>query len=230
MITRRTLLQAAAFSTTARFLAADDVPYSLPKLPYAYDALEPYIDAQTMQIHHDKHHKAHVDNLNKAIGGDPVLSKLRVDELLQKLDTLPATVRTQVRNQGGGHANHSLFWPSLAPAAQSGKPSGRFAAAVNAAFGDQEKFEDGLRKAAISVFGSGWAWLTLDHGNGKLAIETTANQDSPLTAGRQPLLGIDVWEHAYYLKYQNRRPEYLAAFVHVINWDFVSDRFAKLNG
>ncbi len=173
-------MRAAAFGAAARILAADDVPFSLPKLPYAYDALEPYIDAQTMQIHHDKHHKAYVDNLNKAVGGDPVLSKLSVDELLQELDTLPATVRTQVRNQGGGHANHSLLWPSLAPAAQSGKPSGKFAAALNANFGDQERFEDGLRKAALSVFGSGWAWLTLDHGTGKLAIETTSNQDSPM--------------------------------------------------
>ncbi len=229
MITRRTVLQTAALGATAKLLIADDAPFTLPKLPYAYDALEPYIDAQTMQIHHDKHHKAYVDNLNKAIGPDPVLSKLSVEELLQKLDTLPASVRTQVRNQGGGHANHSLFWPSLAPAGQSGKPEGKLAEALKTTFGEQEKFEDSMRKAALSVFGSGWAWLTFDQGNGKLAIETTPNQDSPLSAGRQPLLGIDVWEHAYYLKYQNRRPDYVTAFIHVVNWGSISDRFSKLS-
>ncbi len=228
MLTRRSLLEMAAFGATTRLLFAAEAPFTLPKLPYAYDALEPYIDAQTMQIHHDKHHQAYVDNLNKAIGGDPVLSKLSVDELLLRLDTLPAAIRTQVRNQGGGHANHSLFWPSLAPAAHSGKPGGKLAQALNSTFGDQDKFQDALRKAALSVFGSGWAWLTLDKNN-KLAIETSPNQDSPLSSGRQPLFGIDVWEHAYYLKYQNRRPEYVAALLHVVNWDFVNDRFAKLS-
>jgi len=219
----------AALSAAATVMPAANAPYTLPKLPYAYDALEPYIDAQTMQIHHDKHHQAYVDNLNKAIGSDPVLSKLSVDELLIKLDTLVEPVRTQVRNQGGGHANHSLFWPSLATAGKGGKPGGKFADALNSTFESQEKFEDSLRKAALSVFGSGWAWLTFDHNSGKLAIETTPNQDSPLLVGRQPLFGIDVWEHAYYLKYQNRRPEYVAAFVHVINWDFVNERFAKVS-
>ncbi len=227
-MTRRTVLHWAAVGASARMLAADDDPFTLPKLPYAYDALEPYIDAQTMQIHHDKHHKAYVDNLNKAVVGYPAVAKMSVDELIQNLDTLPAAVRMQIRNQGGGHANHSLFWLSLASANKGGKPGGKFADALTANFGDQEKFEDALRKAALSVFGSGWAWLTLDHSTGKLAIETTPNQDSPFSAGRQPLLGLDVWEHAYYLKYQNRRPEYVAAFVHVINWDFINDRFAKL--
>ncbi len=227
-MTRRSMLQLAAIGAAAGFKAwGADTPYTLPNLPYAYDALEPFIDAQTMQIHHDKHHKAYVDNLNKAIGGDPVLSKLSVDELVQKLDTLPPAVRTAVRNQGGGHANHSLFWQTLAPASKSGKPGGRLAEALTSQMGGQEKFETALRIAATGVFGSGWAWLTTDP-SGKLAIESSSNQDSPLTAGRQPLFGIDVWEHAYYLKYQNRRPEYVAAIFHVINWEFINARYAKL--
>ncbi|MEQ1885243.1 MAG: superoxide dismutase [Bryobacteraceae bacterium] len=204
---------------------AADPPFTLPKLPYAFDALEPYIDAQTMQIHHDRHHQAYVDNLNRAIASDAELSKLSVEELLQKLDTLPAQIRTQVRNQGGGHANHTLFWQTLAPASQSGKPGGALAAALNQTFGSQEKFEDQLRAAAAGVFGSGWAWLALD-GTGKLVIESSPNQDSPLLMKHRPLLGIDVWEHAYYLKYQNRRPDYLAAITKVINWDFVTQRYA----
>ena len=228
MITRRSLLELAVLGAASAAAApAADPPFTLPKLPYAYDALEPYIDAQTMQIHHDKHHQAYVDNLNKAVSGDPVLAKLSVEELLQRLDTLPDAVRTQIRNQGGGHANHSLFWLTLAPASKSGKPGGRLAASLASTFGGQDKFQDGLRTAALGVFGSGWAWLTTDH-NGKLAIESSPNQDTPLSAGRQPLLGIDVWEHAYYLKYQNRRPEYVAAYFHVINWDFVNERFMKL--
>ncbi len=230
MITRRSLLELAALGTVAAVAApAAEPPYTLPKLPYAYDALEPYIDAQTMQIHHDKHHQAYVDNLNKAIAGDPALAKLSVEELLQRLDTLPAALRTPVRNQGGGHANHSLFWQILAPASLSGKPGGKLAAALDRAFGGQEKFEAALRTAALGVFGSGWAWLAAD-GSGKLAIETSANQDSPLSSGRQPILGIDVWEHAYYLKYQNRRADYLAAFMHVLNWDFLSHRYQEIAG
>jgi Fe-Mn family superoxide dismutase len=227
MITRRTLLEMTAFGAAAGIVSAADPPYMLPKLPYAYDALEPYIDAQTMQIHHDKHHQAYVDNLNKAIAGDPALAKLSVEQLLQRLDSLPPAIRTQVRNQGGGHANHSLFWQTLTPASKSGKPGGRLAEALTHTFGGQEKFEEVMRTAALGVFGSGWAWLTTDR-SGKLAVEATANQDTPLSAGRQPLFGIDVWEHAYYLKYQNRRPEYVAAFYHVINWDFVNERFTKL--
>jgi Fe-Mn family superoxide dismutase len=228
MITRRSLLELAALGAVAGATAsAADAPYTLPKLPYAYDALEPYIDAQTMQIHHDKHHQAYVDNLNKAIGGDPMLARLSVEELLQRLDSLPAAIRTQVRNQGGGHANHSLWWQTLAPSAKGGKPAGQLADALNRTFGGQEKFEQGMRTAALGVFGSGWAWLTTDR-SGTLAIESSANQDSPLSSGRQPILGIDVWEHAYYLKYQNRRPEYVAALYRVINWDFAGERFAKL--
>jgi Fe-Mn family superoxide dismutase len=228
-MTRRTLLELAAFSAAATAVNAAEPPFTLPKLPYAYDALEPYIDAQTMQIHHDKHHQAYVDNLNKAVAGDPALFKLTVEELLERLDTLPATVRTAVRNQGGGHANHSLFWQTLCPASKSGKPSGALAGAIAQTFGDQDKFEGQLRTAATGVFGSGWAWLSLDSA-GKLTLDTAPNQDSPLFAKRRPLLGIDVWEHAYYLKYQNRRADYLAAIVHVINWDFVSQRYKELAG
>jgi Fe-Mn family superoxide dismutase len=227
MMTRRSILELATLSAAAAAMQAAEPPFSLPKLPYAYDALEPHIDAQTMQIHHDKHHQAYVDNLNKAIAGDAALSKLTVDELLERLDTLPANVRTAVRNQGGGHANHTLFWQTLCPASKSGKPSGKLAAAITQNFGGQDKLEDQLRAAATSVFGSGWAWLSLDPA-GKLVLDNAPNQDSPLLAKRTPLLGIDVWEHAYYLKYQNRRVDYLAAILHVINWDFVSQRYSEL--
>ena len=227
MMTRRCLIQAAALGSVGAVCRAADPPFTLPKLPFSFDALEPYIDAQTMQIHHDRHHQAYVDNLNKAVSTDPELAKPGVENLLRRLDTLPAAIRTQVRNHGGGHANHSLFWQTLAPASQSGKPSGPLARAISQAFGSQEKLKESLRTAAASVFGSGWAWLSVGPG-AKLSVETTSNQDSPLSAGRQPILGIDVWEHAYYLKYQNRRPEYLAAFFHVVNWSFVSDQFAKL--
>ena len=227
MMTRRSLLELAAFGTAAGVAFSADPPFTLPKLPYAYDALEPYIDAQTMQIHHDRHHQAYIDNLNKAVGGDPSLSKLSVEELLGRLDNLPAAIRTQVRNQGGGHSNHSLFWQILAPASKSGKPSGALTAALNRTFGSQDKFEEQLRSAALGVFGSGWAWLSLDS-SGKLRLDTAPNQDSPLLSKRRPLLGIDVWEHAYYLKYQNRRADYLAAIVHVINWEFVSQRYGDM--
>jgi len=228
MMTRRRVLEMTeALGAASIAVEGAEPPFSLPKLPYAYDALEPYIDAQTMQIHHDKHHQAYVDNLNKAVAGDSALSKLTVDQLLERLDTLPAYVRTAVRNQGGGHANHTLFWQTLCSAAKSEKPSGGLASAIAQSFGDQTKFEDQLRAAAASVFGSGWAWLSLDPA-GKLILDTAPNQDSPLLAKRRPLLGIDVWEHAYYLKYQNRRADYLAAILHVINWDFVSQRYADM--
>lgn len=228
MISRRSLLELAALGAVGAIASADEPPFSLPGLPYAYDALEPYIDAQTMQIHHDKHHQAYVDNLNKTVAGDPALSKLSVDELLLRLDTLPAQIRTAVRNQGGGHANHTLFWQTLAPALKSGKPSSALAQALDKTFGSQDKFEQQLRAAALGVFGSGWAWLSLDS-DGKLILDTAPNQDSPLLAKRRPLLGIDVWEHAYYLKYQNRRADYLAAIIHVINWDYVSQRYSELS-
>jgi Fe-Mn family superoxide dismutase len=204
-------------------LAVPPPPFTLPPLPYAADALEPYIDAQTMTIHHDKHHQAYVDNLNKAVANAPSLAGMSVEELLAKLDTVPEAVRTAVRNQGGGHANHSLFWQTLAPA-KGQQPKGKLAAAIDRSFGSYSKFEDQLKAAAAGVFGSGWGWLVLDSSN-KLAIESDPNQDSPISKGRKPLLGIDVWEHAYYLKYQNRRADYLAAIVKVINWDFVSQRY-----
>jgi len=224
-MTRRTLLELATLGAAASVVSAAEPPFALPKLPYAYDALEPYIDAQTMQIHHDKHHQAYVDNLNKAIGTDSTLGKLSVDELLQRLDRVPEAIRTQVRNQGGGHANHTLFWQTLAPPSKAGSPKGPLAEAINRTFGGQEQLETKLRAAAMGVFGSGWAWLSLDAAN-TLSIDSAPNQDSPLLAGRRPLLGIDVWEHAYYLKYQNRRADYLAAIMHVINWDYVTRRFA----
>ena len=227
MITRRTLLEMAAAGAAASVASAAEPPFTLPKLPYAYDALEPYIDAQTMQIHHDKHHQAYVDNLNKAIAGDTALARLTVEELLQRLDTLPAAIRTAVRNQGGGHANHSLFWQTLCPAARSGKPAGRLAAALDRSFGGQDQFEAKLQTAAAGVFGSGWGWLSVDSTK-NLVIDSAPNQDSPLFSGKRPLLGIDVWEHAYYLKYQNRRADYLKAIMKVIHWDFVSARYEEM--
>jgi Fe-Mn family superoxide dismutase len=206
---------------------AAEPPFSLPKLPYAYDALEPYIDAQTMQIHHDKHHQAYVDNLNKAVASEASLAGIGVDDLLRRLDTLPAAVRMQIRNQGGGHANHSLFWQTLAPASKSGKAGGRLAKALEQSFGGQDKFEEKLQTVALGQFGSGWAWLSLDDKK-SLVLDSAPNQDSPLTVKRQPLLGVDVWEHAYYLKYQNRRADYLKAILKVINWDFLTARYEEL--
>jgi len=229
MLTRRALFELAAVGAAAAAVPPADPPFTLPKLPYAYDALEPYIDAQTMQIHHDKHHQAYVDNLNKAVAAEPALAGMTVDELLQRLDTLPAAVRTAVRNQGGGHANHSLFWETLAPAGKGGKPGGRLAAALDQAFGGADAFMAKLQATALGVFGSGWAWLSLDAAN-KLSLNPAPNQDNPLLASRRPLLGIDVWEHAYYLKYQNRRGDYLKAIPSVINWDYVTARYEKLAG
>jgi Fe-Mn family superoxide dismutase len=195
----------------------------LPALPYAYDALEPWIDAETMHLHHDKHHASYVANLNAAVAGHPELEKMTVEQLVTRVDAMPESIRMAVRNQGGGHANHSFFWQILST--QGGVvPSGRLASDVNAKFGNYAAFQEQFAKAAASVFGSGWAWLTLSH-QGVLAIETTANQDSPLSRGVTPIVGLDVWEHAYYLKYQNRRPEYVAAFFHVVNWDGVSAKY-----
>ena len=228
MMTRREIMTAGTLLAIPELASAQNPAsgFNLPKLPYAFDALEPYIDAQTMQIHHDRHHQAYVDNLNNAVGSDEALAKLSVEELLQRLDTLPAAIRTQVRNQGGGHANHSLFWRTLCPASKSGNPSGAFAAALERSFGGRDKFEEKLQAASLGVFGSGWAWLSVDQGK-SLVLDSAPNQDSPLLAGRHPLLGMDVWEHAYYLKYQNRRADYLKAILHVINWDFVSQRYQE---
>jgi Fe-Mn family superoxide dismutase len=197
--------------------------YTLPKLPYAYDALEPHIDARTMEIHHTKHHQTYITKVNEAIAGTALEGK-SVENLITDLGAVPENLRTVVRNHGGGHANHSLFWTVMGPEAGSG-PSGTLAKAMDAAFGNFDKFKELFTNAAATRFGSGWAWLSVD--GGKLTVETTGNQDSPLSDGRTPILGLDVWEHAYYLKYQNRRPDYVSAFWNVINWDEVARRFAE---
>ncbi len=197
--------------------------HTLPPLPYACDALEPHIDARTMEIHHGKHHQAYITNLNNALAGHPELEAKSIEDLIAHLDAVPESIRTVVRNNGGGHANHSLFWLSLAPG-HGGAPTGPLAEAIAAAFGSFDAFKEAFAKAGATRFGSGWAWLTLK--DGKLAISSTANQDSPLMEGAKPLLGLDVWEHAYYLHYQNRRPDYIAAFWNLVNWDAVAARFA----
>ena len=208
--------------------AAPSGPFSLPPLHYAFDALEPYIDARTMEIHHDKHHQAYVNNLNKAVAGHPELGKQTVEALVQNLSMVPEDIRTAVRNNGGGHANHSLFWLSLGKN-NGAKPTGELGKAIEAKFGNYSAFQEQFTKAALGVFGSGWAWLSVDPDK-QLLIESTPNQDSPLTAGRQPVFGIDVWEHAYYLKYQNKRPDYIAAFYNVIDWDAVNERYRAAIG
>jgi Fe-Mn family superoxide dismutase len=190
--------------------------FKLPDLPYDFAALEPHIDARTMEIHHGKHHATYVAKLNAALEKHPALAEKPVEALLKSLDTVPAEIRTAVRNHGGGHYNHSLFWKLLAPAA-GGSPTGALATAIDTAFGDFAVFREQFSTAAGNVFGSGWAWLVADAAK-KLSIVTTPNQDSPVSQGLVPLLGLDVWEHAYYLKYQNRRPDYVAAFWDVVNW------------
>lgn len=201
------------------------MPFTLPPLPYAFDALEPYIDAKTMEIHHDGHHAAYVNNLNKALESYPELEKKSVDELVASLATLPEAVRTAVRNNGGGHANHSMFWLMMQKNG-GGQPKGPVADAIKKEFLTFEQFQEKFNAAAKSVFGSGWAWLCVDK-EGKLVVVPTPNQDSPLTQGMHPILGLDVWEHAYYLKYQNKRPDYIGAWWHVINWDYVEDHYRK---
>lgn len=198
-------------------------PYAVPPLPYEYDALEPYIDAQTMHLHHDKHHAAYVKNLNAAVADHPQLSKLPVDDLIKHLDGVPESIRTAVRNNGGGHANHSFLWQVMQKNS-AGQPKGELAKAIDARFGSVSAFQEQFTKAALSVFGSGWAWLSLDDKR-QLSIETSPNQDSPWMAGRTPIVGIDVWEHAYYLKYHNVRADYVAAFYKVISWDFANEQF-----
>jgi len=197
--------------------------YQLPALPYAFDALEPHIDAKTMEIHHDKHHAAYVTNLNKALEGNP-LGEQNIEQLIASLDKVPEAVRTAVRNNGGGHANHSLFWTTIGKG-KGGEPAGHLAEAIRGQLGGFDKFKEDFTKAALTRFGSGWAWLSLDP-KGKLVIESTANQDSPIMHGNTPLVGVDVWEHAYYLLYQNRRVDYLTAFFSVVDWDAVGKRFA----
>jgi Fe-Mn family superoxide dismutase len=196
-------------------------PYSLAPLPYAFDALEPHIDAQTMQIHHDKHHQAYVNNLNAALAGAGEAGKAPIDDLLRNLAALPEAVRTAVRNNGGGHVNHLQFWTLLAPGV-GGPPSGAVAGAIQGAFGGFDAFKDQFAKAAMGRFGSGWAWLSDDRG--KLVIHSTPNQDTPSMEGKRAIFGLDVWEHAYYLKYQNRRADYVGAFWNVINWTEINKR------
>ena len=198
------------------------MPYTLPALPYDFGALEPHIDAQTMQIHHGKHHQAYVNNLNAALDKHPELHKKTLEELLGNINTVPEDIRTAVRNNAGGHHNHSLFWTIMAPRA-GGEPSGTLADAIKKTFGDFAKFKEAIGTAATTRFGSGWAWLA--SANGKLEVFSTANQDSPLMDGKKPILGLDVWEHAYYLKYQNRRPDYIGAWWNVVNWPEVQKRF-----
>lgn len=198
--------------------------FELPQLPYAYDALEPHIDKETMNIHHTKHHNTYVTNLNNALEGNEELLSKTVEEVVANLDAVPEAARTAVRNNGGGHANHSLFWQVISPNG-GGEPAGELAEAINSKFGGFEGFKEEFSKAATTRFGSGWAWLVVN--NGELEVTSTPNQDSPLMEGKTPILGLDVWEHAYYLNYQNRRPEYIGAFWNVVNWEEVSKRYAS---
>ncbi|MBX3417056.1 MAG: superoxide dismutase [Pirellulaceae bacterium] len=198
------------------------MPYTLPELPYAHDSLAPHIDSRTMEIHHGKHHQAYINNVNAAIAGTP-FDNMEVEKLIADLAAVPENIRTVVRNNGGGHANHALFWTIMGPNG-GGDPAGDLGSAISRDFGSFEEFKKQFSDAATKRFGSGWAWLSFS--NGKLLVESTANQDSPIMEGRIPLLGIDVWEHAYYLNYQNRRPDYIAAFFNVINWNAVADRLA----
>jgi superoxide dismutase, Fe-Mn family len=196
--------------------------FELPELPYAYDALEPHIDKETMNIHHTKHHNTYVSNLNGAVEGQADLEGKSLEDLLANLDAVPEAARAAVRNNGGGHANHSLFWTLLSPNG-GGEPTGEVATKINEAFGSFDKFKEAFATAAKTRFGSGWAWLVVNNGN--VEVTSTPNQDSPLMEGKTPILGLDVWEHAYYLNYQNRRPDYISAFWNVVNWDEVEKRY-----
>jgi len=197
--------------------------YQLPPLPYPFDALEPSIDARTMEIHHDKHHAAYVNNVNAALEGHSDLANMSIEDLLKNIDRVPDSIKTAVRNNGGGHANHSMFWQIMKKGG-GGEPSGELADAINSSFGGFDAFKDQFAKAAAGRFGSGWAWLVMNNGN--LEVMSTANQDSPYMEGKTPIMGLDVWEHAYYLNYQNRRPDYISAWWNVVNWDEVAKRYA----
>ena len=202
--------------------------YELPPLPYDYSALEPYIDTQTMQLHHDKHHQTYVTNVNNALQGHDQLAAMSVDDLLRNIKQVPESIRTAVQNNAGGHSNHSMFWNIMQPNG-GGEPTGNLASAIQQAFGSFDAFKTAFNDAGTKRFGSGWAWLVLDT-NGKLQVISTANQDSPLMSGMYPVMGNDVWEHAYYLKYQNRRPEYLNAWWNVVNWDAIAHRYEQGRG
>jgi len=197
--------------------------FEVPPLPYDYNALEPYIDTQTMQLHHDKHHAAYVNNLNAALQNQAQLASWTVEDLVRRINEVPESIRTAVRNNAGGHINHTMFWQIMGPNA-GGAPTGELAAAIQQTFGSFDQFKSAFNDAGVKRFGSGWAWLVLDR-SGKLQVISTANQDSPLMDGMFPVMGNDVWEHAYYLKYQNRRPDYLAAWWNVVNWDVVGKRY-----
>lgn len=197
----------------------------LPDLPYSYEALEPNIDAKTMEIHHGKHHQGYVNNLNAALENHPELQDKSVEDLISDLNSIPEDIRNAVRNNGGGHANHSLFWPCMGPNG-GGSPEGELADAINSAFGSFDNFKDQFSKAAATRFGSGWAWLCVD-GSGNLVVTSTPNQDNPISDGLKPVLGLDVWEHAYYLNYQNRRPDYVSSWWNVVNWNQVAQNFSS---
>ena len=197
--------------------------HTLPDLPYEYNALEPHIDEQTMKIHHTKHHQGYVNKLNAAVEGQEDLKEKSAEELIKNLNSIPEEIRTAVRNNGGGHVNHSFFWPIMKK--NGGEPTGEIAESINAKFGSLEKFKEEFTQAAMGRFGSGWIWLVVS--NGELEVINTPNQDSPLSEGKIPVLGLDVWEHAYYLKYQNKRDEYIQAFFNVINWEKVNEHFAN---
>ena len=199
--------------------------HELPALPYEFSDLEPHIDTRTMEIHHGKHHNAYITNLNAALEGHPELQDKSIEDLLKDLGAIPSDIRGAVQNNGGGHYNHTLFWPSMS-ADGGGIPSGNLAAAIDSTFNDFESFKAEFSAAAATRFGSGWAWLSID-GNNNLTVSSTANQDNPISEGLSPILGLDVWEHAYYLNYQNLRPDYISAWWNIVNWDKVSERFAK---
>jgi Fe-Mn family superoxide dismutase len=222
--TRPAFAQTAPNTTGSSTPAGKHYPHTLPPLPYAHDALEPHIDAQTMQIHHGKHHQAYVDNLNKALEGDPELQAMPLEQLVRNLDLLPVKVREAVRNNGGGHLNHSMFWHLMRPQG-GGQPSGPVADAIMKTFGSFDSFTTAFNTAGTSRFGSGWAWLA--QGKNGLQVMSTPNQDNPMTLGLYPIMGNDVWEHAYYLKYQNRRADYLKAWWNVVNWDEVNRRYSR---
>ena len=216
---------AETFNTHNSLVARAQGEFTLPPLPYAYDALSEYIDAETMTLHHDKHHASYVENLNEAIALHPELGGMTIEELLSNLDEIPEDIQTTVRNNGGGHANHTMFWSIMTPDS-SGEPTGAIAEAIDDTFGDFETFQQEFNDAGKNQFGSGWAWLILDS-DGNLAVTNTANQDSPISDGSYPIMGNDVWEHAYYLKYQNKRADYLDAWWNVVNWDEVNQRFER---
>jgi Fe-Mn family superoxide dismutase len=202
------------------------MPFTLPNLPYPPDALEAAIDKTTMEIHHGRHHKAYVDNLNAALQGHDALLSRPIDQLMREINSVPQEIRQKVINNGGGHANHTMFWEIMAP--NGGAPSGNLAAALNATFGSFDNFKAKLKEAALGRFGSGWAWLVAD--GGKLSITSTANQDTPLMTGQTPILGVDVWEHAYYLRYQNKRADYVDAWWKVVNWNAIGQRYSSAGG